>query len=30
MKFARWVPDWLVDRMMHSYNENPPFPKTPL
>ncbi|HEY7311261.1 MAG TPA: SDR family NAD(P)-dependent oxidoreductase [Gemmataceae bacterium] len=30
MKFARWAPDWLVDRMMHSYNENPPFPTTPL
>jgi short-subunit dehydrogenase len=30
MKFARWAPDWLVERMMHTYNENPPFPKTPL
>jgi short-subunit dehydrogenase len=30
MKFARWAPDWLVDRMMHTYNENPPFPKAPL
>ncbi len=30
MTFARWAPDWLVDRMMHAYNENPPFPKTPL
>lgn len=30
MKLARWAPDWLVDRMMHTYNENPPFPKTPL
>jgi short-subunit dehydrogenase len=30
MKFARWAPDWLVERMMHSYNEKPPFPKTPL
>jgi short-subunit dehydrogenase len=30
MKFARWAPDWLVERLMHSYNENPPFPKTPL
>ena len=30
MKFARWAPDWLVDRLMHTYNENPPFPKTPL
>lgn len=30
MKLARWAPDWLLDRMMHTYNENPPFPKTPL
>jgi short-subunit dehydrogenase len=30
MKLARWAPDWLVERMMHSYNEKPPFPKTPL
>ncbi len=30
MKFARWAPDWLVERMMQTYNENPPFPTTPL
>ncbi len=30
MKLARWAPDWLLERMMHTYNENPPFPKTPL
>lgn len=30
MKCSRWAPDWLLDRMMSSYNENPPFPKTPL
>lgn len=30
MKLSRWAPDWLVDRMMRTYNENPPFPKTPL
>lgn len=30
MKCARWAPDWLLDRMMRTYNENPPFPKTPL
>jgi short-subunit dehydrogenase len=30
MKFARWTPDWLLERTMHKYNENPPFPKTPL
>jgi short-subunit dehydrogenase len=30
LRCARWAPDWLVERMMHTYNENPPFPKTPL
>ncbi|HEY7329905.1 MAG TPA: SDR family NAD(P)-dependent oxidoreductase [Gemmataceae bacterium] len=30
MRLARWAPDWLLERMMHTYNENPPFPKTPL
>ena len=30
MKLARWAPDWLLERMMHTYNESPPFPKTPL
>jgi short-subunit dehydrogenase len=30
MRLTRWAPDWLLDRVMHSYNENPPFPKTPL
>jgi short-subunit dehydrogenase len=30
MKCARWAPDWLLERLMHTYNENPPFPKTPL
>jgi short-subunit dehydrogenase len=30
MKLAGWAPDWLVERIMHTYNENPPFPKTPL
>jgi short-subunit dehydrogenase len=30
MKLLRWAPDWLLERMMHAYNENPPFPKTPL
>ncbi|MHB1425591.1 MAG: SDR family NAD(P)-dependent oxidoreductase [Gemmataceae bacterium] len=29
-KLLGWAPDWLVERMMHTYNENPPFPKTPL
>jgi short-subunit dehydrogenase len=30
MKLMRWAPDWLLERVMHTYNENPPFPKTPL
>jgi len=30
MKCVRWAPDWLLERMMHTYNENPPFPNTPL
>jgi short-subunit dehydrogenase len=30
MRCARWAPDWLVERFMQSYNDNPPFPKTPL
>jgi short-subunit dehydrogenase len=30
MKLARWAPDWAVARMMHSYNEAPPFPQQPL
>jgi short-subunit dehydrogenase len=30
MKLTRWLPDWVVARMMGSYNENPPMPKTPL
>jgi short-subunit dehydrogenase len=30
MKLTRWAPDWLLERMMHRYNESPPFPKTPL
>jgi short-subunit dehydrogenase len=30
MKVVRWAPDWLVDRFMHTYNENPPFSKAPL
>jgi len=24
MKITRWMPDWLVARVMHSYGENPP------
>jgi short-subunit dehydrogenase len=26
MKITRWLPDWIIARSMHSYNENPPFP----
>jgi short-subunit dehydrogenase len=30
LKLSRWAPDWLMARMMASYNEDPPFPKQPL
>jgi short-subunit dehydrogenase len=30
MKLTAWLPDWLLARVMNKYNENPPFPKTPL
>jgi short-subunit dehydrogenase len=30
MKLTAWLPDWAVARVMHQYNENPPFPKAPL
>ncbi len=30
MKLTRWMPDRMVARHMGPYNENPPFPKTPL
>jgi short-subunit dehydrogenase len=30
MKLTTWLPDWMVARSMRKYNENPPFPKTPL
>jgi short-subunit dehydrogenase len=30
MKLLAWLPDWLVAREMRTYNENPPFPKSPL
>jgi short-subunit dehydrogenase len=26
MKLTRWLPDWIMARTMHQYNENPPFP----
>ncbi len=25
MKLTRWLPDWIIARSMHTYNENPPF-----
>jgi short-subunit dehydrogenase len=30
MKLTTWMPDWVMARTMDKYNENPPFPKTPL
>ncbi len=30
MKLTRWLPDWMVARVMGPYNEKPPFPKAPL
>jgi short-subunit dehydrogenase len=30
MKLTRWLPDWVLARVMHSYNEKPPMPKEPL
>ena len=30
MKLTAWLPDWMVARAMHQYNEKPPMPKTPL
>jgi short-subunit dehydrogenase len=30
MKLTRWAPDWVLARMMQSYNEAPPLPKQPL
>lgn len=26
MRLTRWLPDWIVARSMHSYNEDPPMP----
>jgi short-subunit dehydrogenase len=26
MKLTRWMPDWVLARMMQDYNENPPMP----
>jgi short-subunit dehydrogenase len=30
MRITRWLPDRVVAHFMQQYNENPPFPKTPL
>jgi short-subunit dehydrogenase len=30
MRLTRWAPDWLMARVMQKYNDDPPFPKTPL
>jgi short-subunit dehydrogenase len=30
MKLTRWLPDWVMARMMNSYNEKPPMPTTPI
>jgi short-subunit dehydrogenase len=30
MKLTRWLPDWIVARVMHTYNEKPPMPSAPL
>jgi short-subunit dehydrogenase len=29
-KMSRWMPDWLLARAMHGYNEDPPMPAAPL
>ncbi len=26
IKLSRWLPDWVISRAMHDYNENPPMP----
>ena len=30
MKLTAFLPDWVIARSMHKYNEDPPFPKEPL
>ena len=30
MKLTRWLPDWVMARAMHTYNETPPMPTQPL
>lgn len=30
MKVTRWIPDWLMARVMRRYNEAPPLPAVPL
>jgi short-subunit dehydrogenase len=26
MKLTRWLPDWVINKVMHNYNEHPPMP----
>jgi short-subunit dehydrogenase len=30
MRLTAWLPDWALARAMGKYNEDPPFPKTPI
>jgi short-subunit dehydrogenase len=30
IKLTRWLPDWVMARAMHQYNEDPPMPASPL
>jgi short-subunit dehydrogenase len=30
MRMTTWLPDWVIARAMRKYNENPPFPPTPI
>jgi short-subunit dehydrogenase len=30
MRLTAWLPDWVIARGMRKYNEDPPFPTTPL
>jgi hypothetical protein len=30
MKLTRWLPDWVLARVMNKYNDDPPFPKEPI
>ncbi|MSR30213.1 MAG: SDR family NAD(P)-dependent oxidoreductase [Gemmataceae bacterium] len=30
MRLISWLPDWVVEKVMRDYNQNPPMPKSPL